>query len=405
MKSIQFCVTFCSIIIIFFVINKQVPTFDIIQYCATYKQPYKDDFKKVELTVNNKKSKMYSNDIDINFNTNKPERKRIINEVPIKSLHELKMEIVLIEEQGTDSIYAAFVYYEYGNALLKTKFYDQAIEAFEMAEKYKYQDLKTLYFKISCAYALEGKYYGEMEDYLIKAKEKGFKNYRALLYDKAFNKWNNEYDFMYLYQKLFGSNKKAMFNAFIILAPQNKFNKAFIVNPMSLFENTCNRKKNEFYKTKPLVNGYFSDFIEGVDSNIFSRSGGDDYRYEMILTDQRNYVALIYSIEQSCPGYILPKKYRLITFDKAGNKISELEIANGESLNKCKGFVFYPDNSFEVTNYNIKWKKNSISIHESNHGFLMHDDLKKAVANGTKKYFISENGRIRESEFILLGMN
>ena len=130
-----------------------------------------------------------------------------------------------------------------------------------------------------------------------------------------------------------------------------------------------------------------------------------EYRFEMMLANNNNYVALIYSKEETWSEYILPKKYCLITFDRVGNKISELEIAKRGSLTKCKGFVLHPDKTLEVTNYKIDWKDGTKSRTEADQTFLIHNDLKIAEATDTKTYTITENGRIVESDGILLSIN
>lgn len=333
-------------------------------------------------------------------------KKRRINEAPSRSMEELKMEVTLLEEQGKEQANAAQTYYDYGNAMVETKDYEGALEAYKKAEELGYSDMKNLCFKIGKTYALTGDYYGSMEDYLMRAVEHGFRNYRALLYGEAFKEFRTEYEFMYLYQELFGDKQKAMFKAFVTFAPKKNLIEPYVLNPVTLFENTDydHRDEVDYYKKHPRISGYFEGFVEGVSDGMFSRGGGDNYRYEMLLANNKNYTAVIYSKEEEWAEYLLPKEYRLITYDKTGNKISELEIAKRGSMKTCKGVVFHPDHTLEVTNYKIAWKKGVKSKVEKDDKHLMHEHLDFAKAEVTKTYKINSTGRISETEGVLLGM-
>jgi hypothetical protein len=333
--------------------------------------------------------------------------KKKVNEKPQKSIQELTKEIVALKEQGGLNENDAITYYTYGEALVDMEKYEDAIDMYKEAEKNGYEDLKTLYYKMARVYALEGDSYGSMEDYLISARKEGFRNYRALLYDVAFKSWRSDYDFMYLYNDLFGKNQKAMFKAFVTFAPKKRLVKDYVLSPKELFENTSYdyRSDNGFYDKNPAISGHFEAFAEGVSDDMFSRSGGDNYRYEMLLEKKEHYFAVVYSIEEQWSEYLLPKKYRLVTYDLKGNKISELDIAKRGSLKKCKGFVFHPDNSLTVTDYEIKWKKGAKDNVEDSEEHLYYKDLKESKATTNKSYQITVTGRIVETEGVaFLGM-
>lgn len=323
-----------------------------------------------------------------------------VNKKPQKSIQELSKEIVQLEEQGGINEEDAAMYYTYGEALLDMKKYKEAIEMYQEAEKRGYEDLKTLYFKIARVYALEGNYYGSMEDYLILAKKAGFDNYEALLSDVAFENWRAEYDFMYLYKDLFGQNKKAMFTAFVKFAPKKELTEDYVLSPKELLENTNYdyREKNGYFEQSAFISGHFGDFVAGVSDDMFSREGGDSYRYELFMEEKGQYVAIVYSVEQQWSESILPKKYHLITYDLDGNKISELELANRSSLKTCKGFVLSPNHSLAVTTYQLEWKKGAKEKLNDSERYLNYKDLKTSTITGTKTYQITTTGRIVETE-------
>jgi len=335
-----------------------------------------------------------------------PTKRTKVNQAPQKSLEELRTEVAQLEEQGGQDKADAKLYRAYGDALVTAEDYREAIEMYKKAEDLGYEDMKTLAFDIAKTYAQSGESLGSFEDYLMKARELGFRNYRALLYDPAFVELRNDYDFMYIYDEMFGNKKKAMFKAFVTLAPRTTLRKDYVVDPRSLFENTDYdyRKEHDYYEKHPLINGYFEDFVEGVADGMFSRDGGDNFRYEKVLTKNEQYVAVIYSREEEWSEYLLPKEYVLITYNKEGEKISELPIAKRGSMKKCKGFVFHPDNSLEVMDYNIKWKKGRKTQAEEADRHLKYDDLQLAEVGTTKGYKINAIGRIVEVDNIMLGM-
>lgn len=243
-----------------------------------------------------------------------------------------------------------------------------------------------------------------MEDYLISARKEGFRNYRALLYDVAFKEWRDSYEFMYLYNELFKNSKKAMFKAFVRFAPKKKLVKDYVLSPKELFENTDYEYRSDigYYKENRRINEHFEDFAEGVSDEMFSREGGDNYRYELLVEKKEKYIAVVYSIEEQWSEYILPKKYRLVTYDLKGNKISELEVAKRGSLKKCKGFVMHPNHSLTVTDYVVRWKKGAKDNVGGEEEYLLYKDLKESEVVKTTAYQITTTGRIVEKEGVAL---
>lgn len=372
--------------------NSQKPTSDIIQHPTIDASLAEHEVEMVALADESIEGKNKENE-------SKTIEKKKVNEKPQKSIQELTKEVVQLEEQGGDDEGNAITYYTYGEALVDMKKYDEAIEMYKEAEQLGYEDLKTLYYKLARAYALDDDSYGSMEDYLISARKEGFRNYRALLYDSAFKNWREEYNFMYLYNDLFGTNQKAMFKAFVTFAPKKRLVQDYIMSPKELYENTNYeyRSKMGYYENRPAISGFFENFVEGVSDDMFSREGGDNYRYEMML-EEAAYFAVVYSVEEQWSEYILPKKYRLVTYDLKGNKISELDIAKRGSLKTCKGFVLHPNHSLVVTDYEVEWKKGAKKHLGNAEHYLNYKNLKESKAVATKTYQITTTGRIVETE-------
>lgn len=374
-------------------------TSEIVQYPRVNEKPLDSTVEPVSLT---------NHRIDVPVKEEKPVARgsKKVNQKPQKSIQELTNEIVQLEEQGGLDVENADTYYTYGDALLDMEKYDEALEMYQAAQERGYKDLKNLYFKIAKVYALKGDYYGSVEDNLRSAREEGFRNYRALLYDAAFKDWRADYDFMYLYSDLFKNNKKAMFKAFVTLAPKERLMKDYVISLEDLLENTNyeHRKKTNYYQKRPIINVHFEDFVEGVSDEMFSREGGDNYRYELLL-EQEEYFAVVYSVEQQWSEYILPKTYHLVTYDLKGNKISELELARRGSLKTCKGFVLHPDYSLVVNKYQVEWKADAKDNSSETEEYLNYKDIKTNKLISTQGYQITNAGRIVEVEVVaLIGM-
>lgn len=341
-------------------------------------------------------------------------KRALINQAPQKNqqvletatnlpLNKLNIELTQLVEQGATTEELAAAYEGYGDALVEANQYKEAIEAYKEADEYGVKSQKDLHFKLARTYALDGVYYGSMQDYLTSARELGFRNYRALLYDKAFEDWKINHNFMYRYHELFGNNKKAMFKALVHLGPKKKLTKNYVVNASQLFESPEHkyRERTGYYQKFPTISPYFDDFIEGVSESMFSRGGGDNYRYEMVLAGNNNYVAIVYSREGNWDKHLSPKTYYVATYDKKGNAIATLEIAKKGSLKTCKGFVLHPNNTIEVSTYKIKWKDEI----DEKEDYWVYKDLKLVKEQEKLTYSINDEGKILEQKELLLGMN
>ena len=83
--------------------------------------------------------------------------------------------------------------FNYGDTLVKQERYEDALELYEAAKELSRYRVGEMYFNIAKIYALQGKGDYEIDAYLEKARYKGFKEYKRLLYDDAFEdyrKWN-----------------------------------------------------------------------------------------------------------------------------------------------------------------------------------------------------------------------
>ncbi|WMX12558.1 tetratricopeptide repeat protein [Aureispira sp. CCB-E] len=293
----------------------------------------------------------------------------------------------------------------YGDTLVEQGRYQEAIVAYEKAIEIDYPYKGDCYWKIARVYGLQGKDVYEIDNYLLKRKRKysllkqtkELKNYEFLLQDTAFQAYRKWERFWNSYDQLFKGNKLAMFEAFKYSAPEAHTVGTYDLGPTNLFE-AVNAKYDDYQlyeKEHPIVYGYFDAFVKEARYRAFSRSGRNLCRFEMCMA-QENYFLVVYSVEESWSEYILPKKYYLVTYNKQGDKISELEVAKRGSLKTCKAFVLNADNSFVVTNYAIKWKKGA-KQQWRNKNFYNQTHLKKTIAKSSQAYEITISGRVIEA--------
>ena len=320
-----------------------------------------------------------------------------------KGMKEMERALIILEEQGGAEDIAS-AYFQLAQRQLDSMQYDKAINYFLNAEQKGFQPLNKVYFQLARAYAFKDLQLGTVEDYLKKARQHGFRNYRALLYDKAFSKLRKTQELVYIYTDLFGSNQKAMFKLFCYVAPRSK-EIDFSIDTALLFNsnNQAVRDNQIHQRSKPTIPFQFSAFIEGVDEAAFSRSGGDDFRFEYVRK-ATDYVAVLYSRTSSWSEYILPKQYRLITFDREGNKISELLLAKRGSLSTAKGFEIRNDESIDVIDYQLEWKKDVAELAFKEGRFMNLQDLKNCQVFQKTSYSINRKGRIEIQESPLFSM-
>lgn len=300
-------------------------------------------------------------------------------------------------EQNPDN---ATAHYRYGQVCIELGRYEEGLFALEKAKELGYKNLGNLYYEFGYAVlAREGRIDSDAYDYFEKAKEQHFRNYRKLLYSPSFValQKNNAWEFMEIYRKLFGENKKAMFKAFLLFGPKKVDNIAFELTTKELFSSHSTRLEELKH---PRIHGYFGDFAEGAGEGMFSRSGGNDFRYEMVAQHTKSFITIIYSNEAPWADYLTPRSYHLITFDLEGNKIDELKIAERKKMNRCKTVKVQEDQTIAITEHKVRWKDGW----KDADGDLDFDRIKYTKEMATTHYRVAVNGKIVKADPISIGM-
>ncbi len=324
--------------------------------------------------------------------------------IKYKQFKVLERQLFFIEEQG-GSGNSAEQYFQLASYYLEAAQYDAAINCLLQAEKKGFKHLDKVYFQLARAYAFKDVQLGTMEDYLHKASMHGFRNYRALLYDSAFATLRKSDEILYIYANLFENNQQAMFKLFCKIAPKSNAKENLLVDTAVLFKTSnrsCGNQDSKPTKTS-IIPFQFSAFIEGIDEEIYSRGAADDFRFEQVIRDS-NYIAILYSRTDTRATAIMPKQYHLISFDRHGNKISELLLGKKGSLTNAKGFFIGQDRRIDVYDYHLCWKSNTANMARQSGQYLTTQDLKKVIIYQITSYQINAMGRINIQEMPLYSM-
>ncbi|MCP4441271.1 MAG: hypothetical protein GY810_20390 [Aureispira sp.] len=323
-----------------------------------------------------------------------------VNEAPTKKINTPKVviDIAKLKEMAEQYPEDATAQFKYGKACSELGQDEDAVEALKKAEELGYKNLGNLYYELAYALMEHNKYVGgEAYDYFEKARENGFRNYRKFLYAPKFVEMQkeNDWSFVEIFQELFGDNKKAMFKAFVLLGPEKTDKLSYDLDAKTLFS-SYNKEARENH---PRINGYFDDFADGVGEGMFSRGGGNRFRYEMVAQHTKNYITVIYSEEVPWADDLRPRSYHLVTFSPEGEKIDEMKIAERRKLNRCKTVKIEQDQTIAITEQKVRWKEGW-----KDEGDLDYDNVKYTKAISTDYYMISENGKIVETDPISIGM-
>ena len=100
----------------------------------------------------------------------------------------------------------------------------------------------------------------------------------------------------------------------------------------------------------------------------------------------------------------MSKQYHLISFDRHGNKISELLLGKKGSLTNAKGFFIGQDKRIDVYDYQLNWKSNAANLARKAGRFLTTHDLHKATIYQITSYQINTMGRITIKDTPLYSM-
>lgn len=280
----------------------------------------------------------------------------------------------------------AKTYYELGNALLESGMFkeefEEAEQAFEIAERLNFQPLYLVHYKNACAINHKGENYTVSVGYKLRdAFRAGFSDTSLLKKDKHLESFvkSHEYKNLELAQ-LLDKMKDRHESLFSI------YTKAFALLPAD-FEIKPEMADMKDYKQS--ISYDFVTFIPEMQNSNFGRDVSHDFIYVGRLAQTPAYTAVLYASMSYYGEYMQPVHTKLVTYDNEGNIISGIILAGQLSAEKVKSGRIDHDKIY-ITDYKRIWLQPIDKVAFEENTVLKYEPIAKAV------YRLDESGKILE---------
>jgi hypothetical protein len=246
----------------------------------------------------------------------------------------------------------AKTYYELGNAKLEANQGDvgleDALNAYEVAEKLNFQPLSMIYYKMACARNLFHKVDNDyVSSNLRQAFEAGFSDTVLLNNDKYLKSFLSTEDYRDLMADM---ELKKMFQH-----PESLFDtykKSFATVSLP-FEITLDKVDMKDYKQS--ISYDFSKFVPEMQTSSFGREASHDFLYVAKATETANYTAILYSSVNYYGEDMQPVHTKIVTYNSAGDIIASLLFSGQFTSNNVKtGRI--DGNRITLEDYKRIWK-------------------------------------------------
>jgi tetratricopeptide (TPR) repeat protein len=302
---------------------------------------------------------------------------------PFASISLFKQSIMVFPDAKT--------YYELGNALIDAKKggkgYEEAILAYEVAEKLQFQPLSMIMYNKAVAQyqhsvlkddkeLLDGALYT-----LGQAISSGFSDTLFISKDKRIEGITNTPGYRTI---LTGLRMNSQSNKQLSFFDQFRGSFAAGAQP---FEIPVDKVAMEDYKNS--ISYDFAEFVPEMENSEFGRSVSHDYFYVTRVAENPAYTALVYTSTSFEGEYMQPVLTRLVTYDNNGKIIASKLFSCQCSAEKVKmGKI--EDNVITVEDYKRTWKKpiDEVSFDEN--------EVDKFELIAKAKFRIDDSGNIVE---------
>lgn len=293
----------------------------------------------------------------------------------------------------------AKTYYELGNALLELKTnkasLEEAIKAYEVAEKLHIKPIYSVYYKLACANNMledlsepaDNNYYSYgVISYLRRAFHAGYSDTLAIEKDVRIKSIVSTIGYKSLLRELKIENQKGDKNKLFEL-----YKAAF---PIQLNGFEINLNDVAEYNNNESISYDFSSFVPEMQNTEFGREVSNDFFYVAMVQQTPAYSALIYSSISfwgDDQEGLMPSYTSLVTYDSNGIIIDRKLIACQCSAEKIK-IAKISGNKIYVEDFNRIWKKPIYKVPFDENEINGHVSLAKLT------YEIQEDGTILASE-------
>lgn len=274
-------------------------------------------------------------------------------------------------------------YYELGNVYMEQSNYQQALNAYSMAEKLGYEPFSKVLFNVACAYS-QLKNYPMSADYLQYAIQSGYANIDNIEKDADLKNLREEEPYLYKSKMTLALNGVSDVENLHWLQFKRNFVQASF--PINLTDNQGKPVLDE----KNRISYDFERFISEMRDERFSREVSKGFFNFVQVAENNQFVALIYIVKDEFNGDMSPLTYRLVTFTKEGKIIDKKEIAGREDYSEnLKMCTINKDLTFTISYYETTFQKDP-----EEEGYYENPIVSKKKVSA-EKYRISSSGKIQ----------
>jgi len=285
---------------------------------------------------------------------------------------------------------SAKAYFELGNVNMDRKNYDEALNAYKMAEQLGYQPFSKILYNKACIYSLQEE--RELSaQYLEYALQAGYSNIAHIQKDKDLEhlrEWQG------LFQTSIERGLRGVSNAENLFWLQ--FKKLFpaLGTPINL---KLQLTSEEFQALDYIAYDY-EKYISEMRDAKFSRDVSSSYLYYANAYETDAFVAVVYIVKDEWLGDSAPLQYKMATFTHEG-KLIDKRIVAGSSNSDLDGVflksTLNKDLTISGTLVKPKYEKDP-----DEHGFYDNKILSYKKV-GTQNFQVTKAGKIVEEEVLL----
>ena len=214
-------------------------------------------------------------------------------------------------------------YYELGNVFMDQKKYDEALNAYDLAENLDFQPISKILYNKSCLYSLQENV--EMSgQYLEYALQAGYNNLDHIDKDEDLAELRKSR----LFKPAIEKGVRGMSNSKNLFWLQ--FKKLF---PKYPFPHTIESQLDEkIMAEKQYISYDFEKYISEMRDEKYSREVSKGFYHYAQMYETDKYVAVVYIVKEEFMGDAAPLLYRMATFTHEGKLIDKKRIGGKEYL-------------------------------------------------------------------------
>ena len=216
---------------------------------------------------------------------------------------------------------SANAYFGLGNANLALGMYEDAIDAYHMAEWLDYEPLSHIYYNLATAYSND---YTDLDGmnravkYLKQALESGYDDRQHFMTNNQLKDYRYSEEYLDLFLKYFSNKdkaqrKQALFELFVNLFPRHEL-------PFEIGVGDMNRDVEE--GRLPISHRFYAFINQKADKYVYASASTKAF-FHLLVAETDNYIAVIYEREPKATNQqpVSNRKrssYDIATFNKSG---------------------------------------------------------------------------------------